>query len=345
MARSEYVQGDGARLHVLTEGEGPLVLMVHGFPGLAYSWRHQMHPLAEAGYRAVAVDCRGYGRSDRPSAVDVYDAETYRRDLTAILDHFDAGKAVLIGQDFGAQHVWNMAVRSPDRVAAVVGMVPYDMDLAGRALAGSGPGDGDPAAMASAATPPSARFAAMAERHFVHVHYFQSFGPPERELAGRPLLFLQRLFWALSGQGNLLNWANFPSAGTGYLDVLPEAPPLPWDWLSAADLDHYVAEYMAGEPSLTFIGGLNSYRSADINWRIGERWADANVTVPAYFLCGAEDPVLKLIDPDWRAKMAVRVPDLRRVALIPEAGHFVQQERPRETNAALLSFLADLKAK
>jgi len=97
-------------------------------------------------------------------------------------------------------------------------------------------------------------------------------------------------------------------------------------------------------PDAAFIGGLNSDRTADINGRIGADWADSDVTVPALFLCGAEDPVLRLINPRWREKMTARVPDLRRFTLIEGAGHFVQQENPARTNAALLAFLKELQS-
>ena len=342
MIQEHRVDSNGVGIHAVSEGKGPMVLMVHGFPGLAYSWRHQMAPLAAAGYRAVAIDCRGYGRSDRPVPASAYDSETYRKDLLAVIDHFGADKAVVIGQDFGAQHAWNIAIRSPERIAGVLGMVPYDMDLAGRGLARPGE-QADAAAMAAAEIPPSARFAAMAAQHFVHVHYFQKVGPAEAELGPRTPAFLRKIFWALSAQGNLLNWANFPAEGTGYLDVIPEAPPLPWSWMSDDEFAHYVAEYDREGPELAFVGGLNSYRTADINWRIGDAWKDANVEIPSYFLAGAEDVVLKLVDPHWREKMAGRLPDLRGLELVEGAGHFVQQEKPDATNAAILKFLNGLE--
>jgi len=342
MIREHRIDSDGVAIHAVSQGTGPMVLMVHGFPGLAYSWRHQMAPLARAGYRAVAIDCRGYGRSDRPVPASAYDAETYRKDLLAVLDHFGAGRAVIIGQDFGAQHAWNIAVRSPDRIAGVLGMVPYDMDLAGRGLAE--PGEvGEAAAMAAAELPPSVRFAAMAAQHFVHVDYFQKVGPAEAEIGPCVPVFLRKIFWALSARGNLLNWANFPAKGTGYLDVLPEAPPLPWDWMREDEFAHYVSEYEREGAELAFAGGLNSYRTADINWRIGDAWKDADVEVPSFFLCGTEDPVLQLIDPKWREKMARRLPDLRGIELIADAGHFVQQEKPAATNIGILKFLDGLE--
>lgn len=340
---SRFIESDGLKLHALTQGCGPLVLMTHGFPGLAYAWRHQMAPLAEAGFTAVALDMLGYGHSDRPLEQTHYEAAAQQRHLAAVLDHFGAKQAIIIGQDFGAQYAWNFAVRAPERVRAIIGMVPYDTDLAGRALRGSKPEAADTpwarAAMASASTPPSARFAEMAKSHFVHVHYFQTVGSAEAELGAAPREFLKRLLFALSAEGNLLDWYNFPSEGTGYLDTLPPTPDLPWPWFSAADLDVYEREFMRLGAARAFIGGLNSYRTADANWVQGAPYADANVLQPALVVIGAEDPVLKLIDPEWQTLIKQRVPDLRGIVLVPGAGHNVQQEQPAATTAAILDFI------
>ncbi len=336
---------NGINLHIAEEGEGPLVIMVHGFPGLWYSWRHQLPALAAAGWRAVAIDQRGYGRSDRPTDPAVYDADYIERDLLGLLDALGADKAVFVGHDFGAPAVWNLAVRAPERVAGVIVLsVPYDFDLAGRGGMGShGASGDDKAAFAAPSLRPSAAFAAAAQRHFFHMHYFQTIGPAERELGGHPREFLTKLFWALSARGNLLGWEKFASEGTGYLDVLAEPPaPPPWPWLSTEDMDYYVAEYTRTGPETAFIGGLNSYRVADRNWELGARYADANVSQPAFFIAGSEDPVLKLIRPDAIDIMRCRVPDLRGAVIVPDAGHFVQQEQPKAVNAAMLDFLAAL---
>ncbi|ANI79735.1 alpha/beta fold hydrolase [Sphingobium sp. EP60837] len=329
------------RLRAVEQGEGPLVLMIHGFPGLAWSWRHQMAPLAEAGYRAVAIDSLGYGGSDRPADPAAYTSDHMQDYLIALLDHYGAAQAVIVGQDFGAQYAWNLAVRAPERVAGLVATIPYDYDMAGRAMLGSGPRyPADAPARPEGSSPdrlPSERFAAMAQEHFVHLHYFQQVGPAERELAARPREFLARLLYALSSEGDLWSWKTASSVGSGYLDVLPPAPPLPWPWLSEAEFDRFVAEYVGAEPMLRFIGGLNSYRTADANWRIGERWADHDVGTPTLFLYGAKDPAFGFF-PDWEERMPSRVPGLRGMIAVPGAGHFVQQEQPEAFNRALIAF-------
>jgi|TARA_R100000501_G_scaffold17919_1_gene34975 pimeloyl-ACP methyl ester carboxylesterase len=332
-------------LRAVAKGQGPLVLMLHGFPGLAWSWRHQMAPIAEAGWRAVAIDFLGYGGSDRPLDPRAYAADRIHQYLHAILDYFGAENAVIIGQDFGAQYAWNFAVRSPERTQALVATIPYDFDLAGRALLGrketAAPDAPAAPLVASPDHLPSERFAAMAAEHFIHFHYFQRVGPADRELGAAVPEFLRRIFHALSAGGDLWSWKQKPMGGTGYLDVLPPAPPFPWQWLSEEEFATFVAGYDHVDPMRRMIGGLNSYRTADINWQMGREWADANVDVPTLFLYGADDPSFSFFQ-DWEPRMRRRVPGLRDMIAIPGAGHFVQQERPEAFNAALLGFLETL---
>ncbi len=341
----QEIPANGVTLHVALAGEGPPVIFCHGFPGLGYSFRHQLPAVADAGFRAVAPDQRGYGRSDRPVEAARYDADCVMQDMLGLLDALNEPEAVFVGHDFGAQQVCNLAVRHPRRVRALVIMsCPYDFDLAGRGGGGSQPASG--AARAGAfAVPgvrPSAAFAAIARQHFFHMHYFQKIGPPERELGAQPREFLMRLMHALSADGRLLDWSQYPSDGTGYLDVLAPAPPLPWPWLSEAEFEHYVREYTRVAPDAMFLGGLNSYRMADRNWELGAAHADANINQPALFIAGAQDVVLKMIPSDAIDTMRRRIPDLRGVVLVPGAGHFVQQEQPQAVNAALLDFLRSL---
>ncbi|MBY0512126.1 MAG: alpha/beta hydrolase [Rhodospirillaceae bacterium] len=330
-------------LCVMEQGEGPLVLMVHGFPGLAYSWRHQMEPLAEAGYRAVAVDLPGYGGSDRPLELEFYTSDRIQDYLLKILDTYKADQAVIVGQDFGAQYAWNFAVRAGDRTRALVATIPYDYDIAGRAMLGSAPRlPPDAPARPDASSPdrlPSERFAAMAVNHFIHFHYFQKVGPAERELGNALRDYLKRIFHALSAEGDLWRWKTVPSEGSGYLDALPPAPDLPWSWLSREEFDTIVAAYDHPDLMRRVIGGLNAYRSSDRNWQIGAAWADADVTVPTLFIYGAKDPSFGFF-PDWEARMRRRVPGLRKIVAMEDAGHLLQQERPAVFNRALLDFLA-----
>ncbi|ARS28880.1 alpha/beta fold hydrolase [Sphingomonas sp. KC8] len=340
--REERIDVGGVAINAVIAGQGPLVLMIHGFPGLSWSWRHQMAPLAEAGFMAVAIDSLGYGKSDRPADPALYDSDHMQAYLLAILDHFGAETAFIIGQDFGAQYAWNLAVRAPERVRALVTTIPYDYDLAGRAMLGSQPtlppGTPPQPVMASTDHPPSTRFAAMAAEHFLHFHYFQQVGPADRELAEKLPEFLKRDFYALSAEGNLWNWLDVPSEGSGYLDALPPTPDLPWRWLSEAEFAGFVDGYMHPDVTKRVIGGLNSYRTADANWESGRAWADHDVTVPTLFVYGAKDPSFGFF-PEWRERMEKRVPGLEGIVEVADAGHFIQQEQPDAFNRVLIDFL------
>jgi pimeloyl-ACP methyl ester carboxylesterase len=329
---------NGVKLHLVSQGEGPLVLLCHGFPGLWYSWRKQLPVLAAAGFQAVAFDQRGFGRSDRPMNSDAYDSDTLVGDVLAILDALGEEKAVVVGQDFGALLTWNVAARAPDRVrAAIVMGVPYDFE--------SAPGEADDEAelLGDVGLAPSEQYAQVARDHFYHMHYFQTIGPADQELGARPRDFLERLYWALGAQGSLLDWRNFPSQGTGYLDVLPApARPLPWGWLTVADMDYLVQEYTRAGPSATFIGGLNNYRVADRNWKIRQQTPGLSIKAPVLYLMGEKDPVRDMLPAAAFEHMRQLVPGLVGEHWVPGAGHFVMQEAADEVNALMLEFLRQL---
>jgi pimeloyl-ACP methyl ester carboxylesterase len=345
VSHAEHLQIDanGIRLHVVTQGEGPAILFCHGFPGLWYSWRHQLPAVADAGYRAIALDMRGYGRSTRPRQASEYGNQTIVADLTGVLDALGEDRAVFVGHDFGAQAAWAAALHAPERVRGLVSIaVPYGVGFARRKSKDSD-AETAPSEPRSRGRKPSETYAEIAKDHFLHLHYFQERGPAEAELGAHPRLFLKRIYWALSARGSLLDFKQFPSEGTGYLDVLAEpSEPLPWPWLSEEDLSYLVAEYMRTGPETAFIGGLNSYRAMDVNWARDPKYGTSAIQKPALFICGEKDPVLQIITPKTLDTMPNRVPDLRGVQLVPNAGHFAQQEQPDAVNRSLLQFLATL---
>lgn len=313
--RSEFIQSNGVRLHARMLGEGPVVLMVHGFPGSSHSWRHQMEPVAASGHTAVALDTRGYGASDRP--VTGYTLAELTADLLGVLDALGADDAVLVGQDFGSRYAWNVARHHPDRVRGVVGTVPFS-DLA-------------------ADQRPTEVWQALAGQHFLHLHYFQEIGRAERDLGGEHLPeFLRRLLWALSAQGEYFSVFGHADAGTSYLEALPPAPDLPWSWLSVEDFDQMVAGFRRGGPGREFAGGFGSYRAGDADWEWEQRGVGRAIEVPAMLLIGEHDPVRRFTRTD-----PALFPDFREV-VVPGAGHHVQQEQPDAVNRALLDFLAEV---
>ena len=317
--RHRFLDINGIRMHVAEAGDGVPVILCHGFPHLWYSWRHQLGPLAQAGYRAIAPDLRGYGHTAAPPDVGAYGSAQVCGDIVGLIDACGGQRAVLVGLDFGAQLVWETARRHPDKLLAIVVLNnPYTGRSRQR---------------------PSTGFAATASEHFLHLHYFQQPGLADAELDGSPREFLARIFWALSGAGSYFQVFGHPSHGRGYIDVLPPAPPLPWPWLSAAELDYYAAEF--GRTGFT--GGLNWYRAMDLRW---EQIAGLDLTiagVPAFFLAGERDVDLAgFSGRDPLARMRALVPDLRELVVIPGAGHLVQLEQPEKVSAELLRFLSPI---
>lgn len=307
------------RLRLTECGEGPPVVFCHGFPHTSYMWHRQLPVVAEAGFRAVAPDMRGYGGSDRPAPVSDYTNVKAIGDLLALLDDLGEERAVFVGLDFGAALTWELALREPERVRAVA--------VCNNPFVGRG------------RRRPSEVFAKMAEQHFLHLHYFNQPGPADGELNADPRRFLSSIYYALSGSYHYLDVWNHPSEGNGYLDVLPTAPPLPWPWLPEAEFDVLVEAFTR----TGFTGGLNWYRALDLNWELTERLADANVSVPAFFAYGERDCDMEgFSGMDPIGMMRQRVPDLRDVTMIPEVGHLIQLEATAQFNDWLIRSLRSL---
>lgn len=310
---------NGIDIHVAEAGTGPLVVLCHGFPHLWYSWRHQMPALAGAGWHVVAPDMRGYGNTSAPVDASAYGSTEVCGDVIGLIDAYGAERAVLVGLDFGAQLVWETALRHPDRLDAVVVLNnPYT----GRSK-----------------MRPTDAFATMARDHFLHLHYFQAVGPADAELDADPREFLARIYWALSGEGSYFDVFRHPSAGHGYVEVLPPAPALPWSWLTPEELGYYAAEFGC----TGFTGGLNWYRAIDLRWEQTESLGSAPVEVPTYFLAGERDVDLAgFSGRDPLERMRSLVTDLRELVIVPAAGHLVQMEKPAEVNHHLVRFLSEL---
>jgi len=312
--RHRTVEANGISLHVVEAGSGPLVVLCHGFPELWFSWRHQLEALAGAGFRAVAPDQRGYGRTSRPDDVADFDIEHLTGDLAGLLDALGEDRAVFVGHDWGSIVVWNMPLFHPERVRAVVGTsVAFVPRLPAR---------------------PTRLMRMVFGDRFFYILYFQDVGPADEELARDPRRSLLAAFWSLSGDAPRGSIKDRPRRGTGWLDILTE-PTGSLSWLGEEELAVFVEEFSR----TGFTGGLNWYRNFDRNWELTERFADTRITVPALFAAGERDAVLRMTPPEM---MEGWVTDLRGSILIPGAGHWVQQERPDEVNRALLEFLDGL---
>jgi pimeloyl-ACP methyl ester carboxylesterase len=306
-------------MHVAEQGDGHPVIFCHGFPHTWFIWHRQLEAVAAAGYRAIAPDLRGYGRTESPADLDAFTNREVIGDLLGLLDYIGAEQAVFVGLDFGAALVWELALRAPERVR---GIIVLNNPFAPRPPRS-----------------PSQLWAKAAERHFLHLHYFQTPGVADAELAADPRGFLARVYYSLSADYHYLDTWRFPAEGTGYLDVLPEAPPLPWRWLSDHELDTLAQDF----DRTGFTGGLNWYRVLDRNWELTADYAGANIAPPTYFLYGDRDPDMEgFSGRDPLATLREHVTDLREVTKIADAGHLVQLERTTEVNDLITAHLREL---
>ncbi|ORV72397.1 alpha/beta fold hydrolase [Mycobacterium gastri] len=308
------VDTNGVQLRVIEAGDrgAPAVILAHGFPELAYSWRHQVPALADAGYHVLAPDQRGYGGSSRPEAIEAYDIHQLTADLVGLLDDVGAERAVWVGHDWGAVVVWNAPLLHPDRVAAVAALsVPP---------------------LPRAQVPPTQAFSQTFGENFFYILYFQQPGVADAELDGDPARTMRRMIGGLRPPADQSAALRMLAPGPeGFIDRLPEPDGLP-DWISQDELDHYISEFTR----TGFTGGLNWYRNFDRNWETTAELADAKISVPSLFIAGTADPVLSFTRTD-RASELITGP--YREVLIDGAGHWLQQQRPDEVNAILLEFL------
>jgi len=313
-----YIESNGIRLRIAELGEGPLVLLVHGWPESWYSWRHQLSALAAAGYRAVAPDMRGYGKSDKPAAVGDYDIQHVTADLVGILDALGEKSAILIGHDWGAIVTWNAMLLHPQRFTALVAMsVPYT---------GRGP--------ASVTQTLQRTYG----DNFNYILYFQEPGVAEQEFDADPRAILSRLYLSPSSPREAPVITVRKRAAGGWIARLGAPKGLP-SWLTEADLNYYVAEFTAAG----FRGGINYYRNFQRNWETTPQLSGATLSAPVLFIAGEKDVVIRGATAEGlKAAMQSAVPGLREVKLLADTGHWVQQERATETNAAILQFLKSL---
>ncbi|MER7771827.1 alpha/beta hydrolase [Kitasatospora sp. NPDC096140] len=311
------VEVNGVRLHLAEQGEGPLVLLLHGFPESWYSWRHQFGPLAEAGYRVVAPDQRGYARSEQPASVDAYTLLHLVGDVTALIGALGEERAVVVGHDWGAPVAWATAALRPDLVRGVAGLSVPPLP--------SGP---TPLALSRE------RFG----EGFYQI-YFQEPGRADAELAADPKSSFRRILGGISRDGEPRAWV--VPEGMKLLDTVPEPARLP-GWLTEADIDAFAADY-ARHGERAFTGGLNWYRNIDRNNELMAAFTGRRIEAPALYVTGEQDLVNAMVPREVMAYLLQQVtPRLHRHLRLPDTGHWTQQERPAEVNEALLDFLGSL---
>ncbi|MER0242491.1 alpha/beta hydrolase [Streptomyces sp. HSW2009] len=312
------VASPAGRTHVVECGSGPLVVLVHGFPEGWYSWRHQLPALAAAGFRAAAVDVRGYGRSAKPAGAAAYRMLDLVADEVAVVRGLGAERAVIVGHDWGANIAAHAALLRPDVFSAVAMVsVPYAPPGGPR---------------------PTDAFAALGGDEEFYVSYFQEPGRAEAEIEPDVRGWLAGWYASLSGDtmpGPDEPSPYFRTPGGRLRDRFP--PQRTPHWLGEAELDVYAGEF----ERTGMAGALGRYRAVDLDWADLATWEGAPIGQPSLFVGGALDATTHWMA-DAIAAFDHTLPGLVSQHLIDGCGHWVQQERPAEVNRLLVEWLRAL---
>ncbi|KAL6188554.1 hypothetical protein ACLB2K_039946 [Fragaria x ananassa] len=308
------VKVNGINMHVAEKGQGPVILFIHGFPELWYSWRHQIQALAELGYRAVAPDLRGYGDTDAPADQASYTCLHVVGDLVALLDAVaaDQEKVFVVGHDWGALIAWYLCLFRPDRVKALVNM-----------------------SVAFNPRNPQRKTTETLRAVYGDDYYmcrFQEPGEIEAEFAQIGTARVMKDLLTYRHPGPL-----FLPKGKGFGHP-PDAPiPLP-SWLSEDDVNYYVSFF----EKKGFTGGINYYRNLDRNWELTAPWTGARIKVPVKFIVGDQDLVYNSLGAkDFIHKGGFKkyVPLLEEVVVMEGVGHFINEEKPNDISEHIYDFI------
>jgi pimeloyl-ACP methyl ester carboxylesterase len=318
------VATNGIKMHLVEMGTGPLVVLCHGFPESWYSWRHQLVAIADAGFRAVAPDMRGYGQTESPEEIEQFTLFHLVGDIVGLLDALEAPQAVIVGHDWGAPVAWHTALMRPDRVRGVVGLsVPFRPRQVGTQR-------------------PTSLMPQTHDAMFYQL-YFQQPGVAEAEFERDHRSTVRNLLYWSSGAARESqpigggNVGMVPRSG-GFIGIRQPPSALP-SWITEADVDFYAGEFKRAG----FRGGLNWYRNIDRNWELLAPWVGAKVTPPALYIVGDRDLVLSFSGmAQLLPALKQFVPNMQDTIILSGCGHWTQQERPNEVNTAVINFLRTL---
>ncbi len=318
--KHRFVQVNGIKMHIAEQGEGPLVVLAHGFPELWYSWRHVIPAVAAAGYHAVAPDMRGYGQTDAPPNIEDYTQLQFVGDMVGLVHALGYEQAIIAGHDWGAPVAYNSAILRPDMFRAVILLsVPYGV----RGEGGVKPTEG-------------MKLRVPAGQQFYQT-YFQKPGVAEAEFEKDVKRGLRMMFYSTSGSiPKEHKWRYVfginETALSGATD--PKQPP---KWLKEEDLDFYAKEFTR----TGFRGGLNWYRGQDIFWQETPWLIGRKLLQPTLYVAGEDDLVVEFarggVD-----NLEKSVPNLWRKVLLPGVGHWTEQEAPERVNREIVEFLQHL---
>jgi pimeloyl-ACP methyl ester carboxylesterase len=315
-----FIGTNGIRMHIAEQGEGPLVVLCHGWPESWYSWRHQLKALAEAGYHVVAPDQRGYGQTDQPEAIEAYHILNLTADIVGLVHALGEEKATVVGHDWGAPVAWHCALLRPDMFHALALLsVPYRQrtwtDI----------------------RPTEAMKLLEGDRYHFYQRYFQEPGKAEKELEADIRKSVLGFLYSASGDPPpAKRWRFLFNKEEKLLDTLTIPSALP-SWLTEADVDFFVQEFTR----IGFRGGLNWYRNIDRMWELTRFLTGAKIHQPSLFVAGEVDVVIAMARQAFDS-LEEAIPNVKKKVLLSGAGHWIQQERPVEVNHLLLEFLSSL---
>ena len=327
----KFIDTNGIKIRAQIEGSGPLVILVHGCPESWYSWRKQIDVIADAGYTVVAIDVRGYGKSDKPYPVSEYSLKKLADDIVGVIDFLDFETAILIGRDWGGPIVWHTALLHEDKITAVAGLsVPYFRRL-----------DFTPIEL----------FKLLYKDRFFYQIYFQNEGVAEKELEANIKKYLEATYFSADFRGmsdmknGVFSSFNTKAPESTLLEGVHFYENYP-NWISEDEMNYFVKEFN----NSGLRGPLNRYRNYDLDFKEMEHLKGRKISQPSAFLAGKLDPVNFFVLPqgykdsnDLRVNIEPQYENLVDVALIDGAGHWVQEEKPHEVNKFLLSFLSKLE--
>ncbi len=314
--RHRLIETNGIRMQIAEQGQGPLVILCHGFPELGYSWRHQLPALAGAGFHAVAPDQRGYGKTDCPEAIEAYNIFQLVGDMVGLVQALGEEKAVIAGHDWGAPVAIHCALLRPDIFHSLILLsVPFSP----RSWGGGKPIE---------------TMEKMAGDNHFYMVYFQEPGRVEKELEEDVRITMVKALYSLSGDPPPDKRWNFIFAkGQRFTDSIHLPDRLP-NWLTEEDVDVFTEAFQR----TGFRGGVNWYRNIDRNWELTPFLSGVKILQPSIFIAGEWDGVIVM---SRRAfdNLEQNMPNLKQKILIPGAGHWIQQERPQEVNRLIIEFL------
>jgi pimeloyl-ACP methyl ester carboxylesterase len=325
MPKFQTIDAGKASIRAAVEGEGPLVLMVHGFPESWYSWRHQIKPIAEAGFTACAIDVRGYGGSQMFPEVSDYSMEDIVGDVLGVADALSPDKGViLLGHDWGAPIVYNSALIHPGRLVAVAALSVIYSGVPARSF------DDIIKEMFDD------------KNRFFYQSYFRDVGRAEAVFDADPRDFLRRFYYAISGDVEPGAWPTDKDASATLLEGLKDPAVFP-AWLTEADLDYFVHEFEGSG----FFGPLSRYRNHTRDFEYLQQFRDRRIEQPAFFVAGNKDAAFNMFGmaADPIAIMRGFVPNLESAHVLDGCGHWTQQERPAQVNSLLIPWLQSLKGR